>query len=167
MTPHQKITPSKALPLVKRFAKITAVLSSIALVASCSTAASDEAQPESSGEIENEINLKGVYDLTGSIAFAGVGVSRGINLALEEIEEQEFLGEDIEINLEEFDTAEEIERATSEVNRAVMDPEVDAIFGPVAAQQAAAVAPMVEEAGIPTVFNQAGADGVVIGDYTF
>lgn len=143
-----------------------ALLASIGLLASCGTSPEASGTDEQQG-IADEINLVGVYDMTGPTGYAGSGASRGMQLAIEEIEEQDFLGETVSFKLEEFDAANEIERATSEVNRAISDPEVNAIFGPVTSQQSVAVAPMVEEAGVPTIFTQAGSEGVVIGEYTF
>jgi branched-chain amino acid transport system substrate-binding protein len=42
-----------------------------------------------------------------------------------------------------------------------------AIIGPEASAQATAVSPIVDQQGMPTVYVQAGSEGVVIGDYTF
>lgn len=151
----------------RRPVQAVAVLATAVLFASCSSAAGDADGTDEPQGIASEIGLMGVYDLTGPTGYAGSGSSRGIRLAIEEIEEQNFLGDDVTFNFDEFDAANEIERATSEVNRALSDSEIDAIFGPVTSQQSVAVAPMVEEAAVPTIFTQAGSEGVVIGDYTF
>ena len=148
--------------------KATTALAAVALLTACGgggqASTSGAAGP---GGIANEIKLMGVYDTTGPVAYAGVGASKGMKLAMDEIQEQGFLGKDVKITLDEADSAGSIERASSEVSRAIANPEINAIFGPVSGQQAATVAPMVEKAGVPTIFNQAGSDGVVIGDYTF
>lgn len=157
-----------AFPTMKRrVMQATAAMASVALLAACGGNGDGAEASDGDGEIGNEINLTGIFDTTGPIAYAGVGASRGIQLAIDQIEEEGFLGDDVTINYSEIDTANEIERATSEVNRAITDESINAIFGPVASQQAAAVAPMAEEAGAPIIFNQAGSEGVVIGDYTF
>jgi branched-chain amino acid transport system substrate-binding protein len=146
--------------------KATAVLASVGMLAACGGGST--AQDATAGAaIADEIKVMGIYDTTGPIAYAGIGASRGMQLAIDDIEEQGFLGEGVTITLEEIDTAYEIERASGEMSRAAADPEVMAIFGPVYSQQAATVAPMVEQAKVPTIFNQAGSEGVVIGDYTF
>lgn len=152
-------------PFGRRLMQGTAILTSMALFAACGSA--EDASEEAPEGIAEQIDLVGVYDLTGPTGYAGSGASRGIQLAIDEIEEQNFLGDDVTFNFDEFDAANEIERATSEVNRAVANAEVDAIFGPVTSQQSVAVAPMVDQGKIPTVFTQAGSEGVVIGDYTF
>lgn len=119
------------------------------------------------GGIAKTIKITAVEDLTGSQAFAGVGSARGSELAIEEINSSGFLGEGVELVFEKRDPAGEIERATSEVSKAVADRETMAIIGPATGQQAAAVAPLAERGKVPIVFTQAGAEGVVIGDYTF
>ena len=157
------------VPRTPRLLKATAALAGIALLAACGGGSQAGASGATSGAggVASEIKLMGVFDTTGPVAYAGVGASKGMKLAMEDIEEEGFLGEGVKLSLKEVDTANAIERASSEVSRAIADPEVMAIFGPVSSQQAATVAPMVEQAKVPTIFNQAGSDGVVIGDYTF
>ncbi|TYL46366.1 ABC transporter substrate-binding protein [Nocardioides sp. BGMRC 2183] len=119
------------------------------------------------GGIADTITIAQVQDQTGAVAYAGVGAKEGAELAIEEINEQGFLGDGVTIELEEYDTAGEIERASSEMNKAMADQNVSAILGPTQSQQAATVAPLVERMKVPTVFTQAGAEGVVINDWTF
>lgn len=119
------------------------------------------------GGIASTIKIAQVQDQTGAVAYAGLGASEGAELAIDEIEEQGFLGDDVKIDLEKFDTAGEIERASSQMSKAMADRDVSAILGPVSTQQAATVAPMVGRQKVPTVFTQAGGEGVVISDYTF
>ncbi|WP_407606076.1 ABC transporter substrate-binding protein [Paeniglutamicibacter sp. ORCA_105] len=152
----------------RQLLKATTALAAVALLSACGGGSqASTAGAAGPGGIANEIKLMGVYDTTGPVAYAGVGASKGMKLAMDEIQEQGFLGKDVKITLDEADSAGSIERASSEVSRAIAKPEINAIFGPVSGQQAATVAPMVEKAGVPTIFNQAGSDGVVIGDYTF
>ena len=119
------------------------------------------------GGIADTITIAQVQDQTGPVAYAGLGASEGAELAIEEIEEQGFLGDGVTIELEKYDTAGEIERASSEMNKAMADRDVDVVLGPVSTQQAATVAPLVGRTKVPTVFTQAGGEGVVVNDYTF
>src|SRR5690606_1320231 len=145
------------------------LLAGLAVSAVVATAAcgGPEAGGSGGGGIEKTIMIAQVQDQTGPIAYAGLGASEGAELAIEEIEQQNFLGEGVKIELQKLDTAGEIERASSEMNKAMGDRDVDAIIGPAATQQAAAVAPLVGRQKVPTVFTQAGGQGVVINDYTF
>lgn len=119
------------------------------------------------GGIATTIPLAAVLDLTGPVAHAGIGASRGAQLAIEEINSTAFLGDGVTIAYTEADSAGEIERASSEVTKAMANSDNMAILGPVQGQQAAAVAPLAERQKCPIWFTQAGADGVVISDYTF
>ncbi|WP_205314669.1 ABC transporter substrate-binding protein [Nocardioides houyundeii] len=119
------------------------------------------------GGIASTIKIAQVQDQTGTVAYAGLGASEGAELAIDEIQEQGFLGDDVKIDLEKYDTAGEIERASSEMSKAMGDRDVSAILGPVSTQQAATVSPLVGRQKVPTVFTQAGGEGVVTNDYTF
>lgn len=117
--------------------------------------------------VAHDITIAAVNDQTGPVAYAGVGASKGAQLAIDQINEQGYLGNGVKISLEQVDTAGEIDRAVSEMTKAMANQKVSAILGPTMAQQAAAVAPIVGQSKVPTVFTQSGANGVVINDYTF
>lgn len=119
------------------------------------------------GGIADTITVAQVQDQTGAVAYAGVGSKEGAELAVEEINEQGFLGDGVEIEMQEYDTAGEIERASSEMNKAMGDRNVSVILGPTQSQQAATVSPLVGRMKVPTIFTQAGAEGVVTNDWTF
>lgn len=117
--------------------------------------------------IADSIRIQAVNDQTGPVAYAGLGASRGAQLAIDEINEQGFLGDGVTVSMEQSDTGGKIDRAVADMTKAMSDPQVAAILGPTMGQQAAAVAPIVNQRKVPTVFTQSGAEGVVTGDYTF
>ena len=118
------------------------------------------------GGIADTVTIAQVQDQTGPVAYAGVGAKEGAELALEEINEQGFLGDGVTVELEEYDTGGEIERAASEMSKAMADSSISAIIGPTQSQQAATVAPLVGREEVPTVFTQAGAEGVRTCEWT-
>lgn len=149
--------------------KRKALLAGLAVATLLGTAACGGAGEGAGGDggIADTVKIAQVQDLTGPIAYAGLGAAEGAQLAIDEINEQGYLGDGVEIELEQFDTANEIERASSEMTKAMGDRDFSAIIGPAASQQAATVAPLVGRQKVPTVFTQAGAQGVVTNDYTF
>ena len=52
-------------------------------------------------------------------------------------------------------------------HQAITDMSVSAIFGSVSSSEAVAMSPLVQKEGLPTIYTQAGSDGVVVGDYTY
>ena len=87
-------------------------------------------------------------------------------LAIEEINTQGILG-DSKIVLEKRDSASDTQTAVSQSTEAIADKSVSALLGPVLSSHAVAIAPLAERAQLPTIFTQAGSEGVVIGDYTY
>ncbi len=125
-----------------------------------------------SAAIAKTIKITAVEDLTGAQAFAGVGSARGgSELAIEEINASGFLGGagGVQLVFDKRDPAGgEIERATSEVTKAIADKETMVLIGPATGAAGRRGGPPLAERGkVPIVFTQAGAEGVVIGDYTF
>lgn len=157
----------KALATWRTAVTAAALATAVLMTAACSDDGEVGGDDNGSGGLPAEIKIVGVHDMTGPIAYAGVGASKGAALAVEEINEQEFLGPGVKLVYEDVDTAGEVDTATSEMTKVMADQSVAAIIGPAASQQAAAVAPLVERQKVPTVFTQAGSEGVVIGDYTF
>ncbi|MBB3665191.1 MULTISPECIES: ABC transporter substrate-binding protein [Prauserella salsuginis group] len=141
----------------------------LAVVAAVAMSGCDAAQGGIATQegIPEEIKLLGVRDQTGPVAYAGIGGARGGELAISEINRSGFLGDGVKLTIEEIDTAGSIETASAEMAQATADRTVHAIMGPTQGQQAATVAPMVERAQVPTIFTQAGSDGVVVNDYTY
>lgn len=144
------------------------VASSMAMIVAAALSACGAGGAAGPGEgIADEIKLMAVHDLTGPVAYAGVGANKGAKLAIQEINSSGYLGDGVEITMDEIDTAGEIDRASSSMAKVMADPEVSAVLGPTMGQQAAAVAPLVNKQKMPTVFTQSGSEGVVTGDYTF
>ena len=119
------------------------------------------------GALPPKIGIVAVRGLSGPVAYAGIGVSRGNWLALEELNRRQFLGSGIELVLEEVDVSDSVERVKNQTAKLVAEPSIKVILGPPDSRQAVTMAPLVESARVPTVFVQAGSAGVVIGDYTF
>ncbi|MCZ4078074.1 ABC transporter substrate-binding protein [Rhodococcus sp. H36-A4] len=144
---------------------VPALAAGVALaVASCSGGSGGGAT--ASGEMPAEISLFSVTDKTGAVSFAGTNQLKGIELAISEINEQNYLGES-KIVLESRDTEGEAQTAASMVTEATANPDVAAILGTVTSAQTVAVAPLAQAAKVPIVFTQSGSDGTLVGEYTY
>ncbi|MGC5256106.1 ABC transporter substrate-binding protein [Gordonia sp. DT218] len=140
-------------------------MSGVLTMAACSSGGGS-AQQTGQG-IAKTITIAAVNDQSGPVGYAGISASRGARLAVEQINGQRFLGEGVTITMPQSDPAGEIERAVSDMTKAMADNDVSAILGPTLGQQSAAVAPIVNKSKVATVFTQSGSPGVVTGDYTF
>ncbi|MGY1773707.1 ABC transporter substrate-binding protein [Blastococcus sp. SYSU D00813] len=116
--------------------------------------------------LPDTVKLMSITGLTGPVAFAGTNAQKGYDLAIEQIEADGLLG-DTTIEIDYRDSAASPQEAASFASQAIADQSYTAILGPAASAQSTAVSPIVDQAGIPTVYVQSGSEGVVIGDYTF
>jgi branched-chain amino acid transport system substrate-binding protein len=101
------------------------------------------------------------------VAFAGSAANKGYDLAVKEINAQKFLGPNTTLTLSKVDTKSTPATAAQVTTTAIGDKGISAIFGSVSSNEAVAQSPLVQKAGMPIIYTQAGSDGVVIGDYTY
>lgn len=119
-----------------------------------------------SGGLPATINVVSINPQTGPAAFAGLAANKGYDLAIKEINDTKFLGSTT-LTLSKVDTKGDIKTAASSASTAIADKSISAIFGSVSSQEAVAISPLVQQAGVPTIYTQAGSDGVVVGDATY
>ena len=144
-------------------------LAIVAVAALLATAAcgSDDDSASGGGGIPSKVKVVGIEPLTGPAAFAGLSAQKGYDLAIKQINDQEFLGSGKEIDISWKDTKGDAATAASEMTAAIADRDVAATFGSVSSQEAVAQSPLAQKAGLPVIYTQAGSDGVVVGDYTY
>jgi len=119
------------------------------------------------GNLPETIKFVSINPETGPAAFAGLSAEDGFKLAVKEINEQGFLGDNTTIEVEYKDTKGQIPTAASELSTAIADQSVAAVYGSVSSQEAVAQSPLAQQAGLPIIYTQAGSEGVVIGDATY
>ncbi len=119
-----------------------------------------------SGGLPATVNVVSINPQTGPAAFAGLAANKGYDLAIKEINDTKFLGSTT-LTLSKVDTKGDIKTAASSASTAIADKSISAIFGSVSSQEAVAISPLVQQAGVPTIYTQAGSDGVVVGDATY
>jgi branched-chain amino acid transport system substrate-binding protein len=151
----------------RRFAKLFVASAAVLSVAVACGSSDDSSGGSSSGKgLPSTIKVVSVNPTTGVVAFAGVAANKGYELAVKQINDQKFLG-DTKLELSESDTKSEPQTAAQVTTQAITDKGVSAIFGSVSSGEAIAMSPLVQKQGLPTIYTQAGSDGVVVGDYTY
>ena len=120
----------------------------------------------SAGNLPASITVVSTNPTTGVVAFAGSAANKGYDLAVKEINAQKFLG-NTTLTLSKVDTKSTPATAAQVTTTAIADKSVATIFGSVSSNEAVAQSPLVQKAGMPIIYTQAGSDGVVIGDYTY
>jgi branched-chain amino acid transport system substrate-binding protein len=140
-------------------------LATAAALAALTACGSDEAGSTAEG-LPQTIKVVITNPTTGVVAHVGDSANKGYQLAVDQINASGLLG-DSTIELEMLDTKSEPRTAASHMSQAVADPSVSAVFGSVSSAEAVTQAPLAQNAGLPTVFTQAGSDGVIVGDYTY
>src|SRR5215218_349795 len=108
------------------------------------------------GSLPDVIKIAGIEPETGPAAFAGLSAEKGYELAIKEINEEKFLGDNTTLEVSFTDTKGEIPTAASAVSTAIADQGVSAAFGSVSSQEAVAQSPLAQQAGLPIIYTQAG-----------
>jgi branched-chain amino acid transport system substrate-binding protein len=149
-----------------------AVLALALGLTACSSPGSDSTSSSASsgsgggGGLPDTINVASINGLTGAVSFAGLNAQKGTDLALEAIKADGLLG-GTTIRVDYRDSAASPQDAASFASEAIADPSYVAILGPSASAQSTAMSPIVQQAGMPTVYVQSGSEGVLTGDFTY
>jgi branched-chain amino acid transport system substrate-binding protein len=149
-----------------RFARpvgIVGAAAALALVAACSP--SNSGSSSGSSGLSGTVEATSIQDLTGAVGPVGIATQNGMKLAEKQINDSGMLGS-AKLKISYKDTQTKGDQAASLMSSTV-STNVTAIFGPVSSQEAVVVAPIGQSAKVPTIFTQAGSQGVVVGDYTF
>lgn len=157
------MSSSRPARRVLRSAAIGVGALGLALTTACGSSGGGKV---ASGQMPAEVHVVSVTDKTGVTAFGGLPQYKGIELAVDEINSQGYLG-NTKIDLESRDAQSDTQTAVSQATQAVANPSVSAILGPITSAQSIGISPLVDKAKVPTVYTQSASDGVLLGDYTF
>ncbi|RMF02668.1 MAG: ABC transporter substrate-binding protein [Chloroflexi bacterium] len=113
------------------------------------------------------IKIGAVQALTGPLASQGKSIQSGIELAVQEINQTQLLGNGtLEIIWE--DSRGSSEQAAAAFRKLIEQEQVAAILGPTLSQSAFAADPLAQAAGVPVIGTSNVAEGIAdIGDYIF
>ncbi|TQN43850.1 branched-chain amino acid transport system substrate-binding protein [Blastococcus colisei] len=154
-----------------KLSTVAAAAAAVVVLASCSSddgeggsAASGELAGEGTGDscsIEGEVPIGAVLSLTGAAASYGESQQRGLELALEQLNEKEGVTYDLTIEDDQTDPRQGITLFDEFVSQ-----DVSLIIGPTLSNAAVQSDPIAQEAGVPVLGISNTAAGVTeIGDY--
>ena len=139
---------------------LLAATGATALLAAAACGTNEAGESSSKGEgLPDTIKIMSIKEMTGPVSFAGENSTKGIDLAVEQINEQGFLG-DTKLEIDLKDASDSTQEAASLATQAVSDKSYSAILGPGLCSQASAISPIADKGEIPVIYYQAGSDGV-------
>lgn len=145
--------------------KVFAAATLVALVgmtAACST----EAPVEPTEGLPAVVALSAVQDLSGTSGPGGVSTQQGMEVAIQEINDTDFL-EGTTLSLTFADSAGDPTKGANLMSQAAATTS-PIVFGPFSSGSALGAAPVAQRAGVPAIFTQAGAEGVLAaGDHIY
>lgn len=115
--------------------------------------------------LPSTVALYSIQDLSGPAATPGLDDERGDQLAVADINREKFLGS-ARLTISFGNSATDPTTAAA-VASTVAAAHYPIVIGPPASSSAVAVAPIMAKADQPTVFTQAGSDGVLVSPYIY
>jgi branched-chain amino acid transport system substrate-binding protein len=119
-----------------------------------------------SSKLPATIPITAVLDLTGPVAYVGKEEQRGMNLAVEEVNNSKMLGNS-KLELTYKDTGSDQATATTQMSQAAKS-DAAVILGPLLSNEALATAPIAQREKVVDVATQSQNDGLLkTGDYIY
>ncbi|WZH52167.1 MAG: ABC transporter substrate-binding protein [Nocardioides alkalitolerans] len=122
--------------------------------------------PAPTDGLPDTVQVVSLNPTTGVVAFVGDSANKGYQLAVDQINAEDFL-EGTRIELDLVDTKSEPQTAAREMTKVTVGGDVSAVFGSVSSNEALAMSPLAERSELPVIYTQAGSDGVLNSDYTW
>lgn len=121
-----------------------------------------------SADKEDVVKVGVAHALTGAIALYGEPIVKGIELAVEQMNEQDYIGEGKKIQLIIEDTVGDKKQAINVFEKLIKSDGVSAILGPTLSNSAFAADPIAQENGIPVIGSSNTATGITdMGEFVF
>jgi len=124
--------------------------------------------PAATSNLPAVVTLGAVHDLSGATAVYGTSIQKGIDLAVKQMNEQQFLGEGVTVEVQYEDAAGDAKQAIAAFEKLTANPDIAVILGPTLSTEAKSADPVAQEAGMPVIASSNTATGITeIGDYIF
>lgn len=138
----------------------------VSLVACSGGDAPDSTASAEGGALPESIELQAIQDLSGTSGPGGQTTQQGMQVAVDEINDTDFL-EGTTLSITWTDSATDPTKGANAMTK-IAASDTPLAFGSFTSGTALAEAPIAQRAGLPTIFTQAGADGVLEpGEYIY
>jgi branched-chain amino acid transport system substrate-binding protein len=118
--------------------------------------------------LSGDVTIGALFGLSGSTSVYGVPQQQAVQLAVEEINEQDYLGENANLNVIFEDTASDPEQAINAMTKLVEEDGVLGVLGPTLSSEAFAADPVAQENGTVVMGVSNTAIGITdMGDFVF
>lgn len=119
-------------------------------------------------DLAGDLKLGAVVSLTGAAGSYGASIQRGIDQAVQEINESGFITPDSELVIIYEDDETNPERAAAAFTRLIEEEQVLGLLGPTLSSAAFVADPIAQQAGVPVMATSNTADGITeLGSYIF
>lgn len=136
-----------------------------AVVALTATACGQGSDQGASGGLPGTINLYAMTELSGPGANVGNEIKNGLDLGVEQVNASGLLGQSkLAVQVDDDQTSANVGASLAN-QAATRDSPI--VFGPAFSSEAVAVAPILSRKKQPTIFTQAGSDGVLVSPEMF
>ena len=118
--------------------------------------------------LPDSVNIGAVFALSESASVYGQVQKNAVQLAVDEMNEQQYLGEGVTLNVSFEDLASGRDQAVTAMTKLVEEDQVVAVIGPTLSSEAFAADPVAQEAGTVVLGVSNTANGITdMGDYVF
>lgn len=161
---------------MSRLRRVLVVLLIVALSAPVALVAQDEEEPQmglweacpNPENLPEVVTIGAIFGQSGNISVYGIPQSQAVALAVEQINEANYLGEGVTLEVIYEDSAGANEQAIAAMTKLVEEDGVVAVLGPTLSSEAFSADPIAQENGVPVMGVSNTAGGITdMGDFVF
>ncbi len=117
--------------------------------------------------LPSTVNIGAIFTLSGAASVYGLSQQQGVNLAVQQINDSHYLGDNTTLAVQFEDSAGDATQAINAMTKLTDDPSITAVLGPTLSSEAVAADPVAQDASVPVlgVSNTASDLRMQLGDF--